>query len=55
MRKWNTQQGNKPHYIAKNKVTGERKRFDSYTQMQSWYITLSIMEMLNWSSWEVSY
>lgn len=45
----------KIRYIAKNKETGERKVFNTFTQMQCWYITLGIMDMLAWSSWEVSY
>lgn len=42
-------------YVAINRRTGARKYFDTYDLMQAWYITLSIQDSLDWSSWDFIY
>lgn len=45
----------KGYYVAKNKRTGERKKFDTYDEMQYWYVGLSTEEMMEWGSWDFVY
>ena len=55
MRSWTQARRQRPTYIAKNRITGAKKRFRSYGEMQQWYITLSIEEALAWSAWDFNY
>ena len=41
----------KGYYVAKNKRTGETKQFNTYDEMQYWYVRLSTQEMMDWGKW----